>query len=94
MPIRVSESQIEREVTCYAKQRNWITFKLAGPGDRGKPDRVYFGPKGRTIFIEFKAPGGRPTRLQLLQLERLRKHGHECHIIDDVDAGKRLFAPA
>lgn len=85
------ESLIERKVCAYANSRGWIPMKLGGTGDRGKPDRVFAGPGGRTVYIEFKAPGGHVTKLQEWYIERLRERGHEAHIIDNVEAGNAIF---
>ena len=42
---------------------------------------------GRIVFIEFKAPGEKPTALQWRMIERLRGAGCEVHVCDSVEAG-------
>jgi hypothetical protein len=39
---------------------------------------------GRVVFIEFKAPGKKPTPLQAAWHARLRALGFEVHVIDNV----------
>jgi transposase len=39
---------------------------------------------GRATFIEFKAPGKKPTPLQAAWHSRLRALGFEVHVIDNV----------
>lgn len=85
------ESKIERAVCDIAKQKGWQNFKLSGPNDRGKPDRLFFSHGGRVKFVEFKSTGQKPTALQLLQLQRLTELGFDCHVIDSIEDGRALF---
>jgi len=87
----VRESQIERAVCDIAKEKGWKNYKLNGPGDRGKPDRMFLSIGGRVKFVEFKSPGKRPTKLQVYQLEQLTAMGFECYVIDSIEAGADLF---
>lgn len=80
------ESDIEKEVCRYAKDRGMIVIKLAGPNDRGKPDRMFLF-RGKTAFIEFKAPGGRPTKLQLRWMSDLAEAGFPTIITSSVREG-------
>lgn len=85
------ESLIERKVTAYAERQGWMSYKLNGAGDRGKPDRLYL-KAGRAVFVEFKAPGRRTTALQDKQLSKLRELGFAAYVIDDVALGKAYIA--
>ena len=85
------ESQIEKAVCVYAKARGWLSIKLAGPGDRGKPDRLFLAKGGRVKFIEFKAPGKKPTLLQADTLDRLWAFGFEVHVVDHPLQAKEIF---
>lgn len=58
------EAEIERRVCEQAKALDISTLKLGGPHNRGKADRIFMR-HGKTVFVELKAPGGRPTELQL-----------------------------
>lgn len=86
------ESYVERRVCEYAKARGWITMKLSGPGDRGKPDRLFLSKGERVKFIEFKAPGRRPTALQQKVLREFAGLGFEVHVIDHPDQAKEIFS--
>lgn len=68
-----------------------MPVKLGGPGDRGKPDRLFVGPGGRTLFVEFKAPGKRPRKLQLWFFSQMSELGHCVQVIDNVEDGCALF---
>jgi hypothetical protein len=85
------ERAIEAAVCRYAKSRGWQSIKLNGPGDRGQPDRLFFAAGGRVKFVEFKAPGKKPRRLQELFLRRLARCDFDCFVIDNVAEGKALF---
>lgn len=85
------ESDIEKKIVSKAKGAGWMTFKLNGPGDKGKPDRVFLAPGGRTVFIEFKAFGGRVSPLQKRCLAQLTSMGFECYVVDNVDGCWELF---
>lgn len=84
------ESAIERAVVEHAKTAGWIAIKLNGPGDKGKPDRLFL-KDGSAIFVEFKAPGKRPTALQEQYLQRLRAAGFSAVVVDNVDVGKVML---
>jgi hypothetical protein len=43
------------------------------------------------LFVEFKAPGKRPTALQARWLDRLTDHAFHATTCDDIAAGKRLI---
>ena len=58
------------------------TFKLAGPNDRGKPDRLFF-KDGKAIFIELKATGEKPTALQEKAIKKAREKGMFADWTDD-----------
>lgn len=85
------ESTIERAVCGYARTKGWRNFKLNGPGDIGKPDRVFFAPGQRVKFIEFKAPGEKLRELQAYRLAELASCGFDTFVVDNVNDGKRLF---
>ena len=84
------ESTIERAVCAYAKTKGCLTLKLSGQNQKGQPDRMFLRD-GRVMFIEFKAPGKRPTALQARWLDRLTDHAFYATSCDDIAAGKRLI---
>lgn len=81
------EKEIEQAVWRYAESRGCMTIKLNGPNDRGKPDRMFFY-QGRTLIVEFKKPGGKPTELQKSWLGRFEKNGFATHVVDKIGEGK------
>lgn len=84
------ESKIEREVCKYAKETGWLCYKFSSPGNRGVPDRIFIR-KGRIVFIEFKATGNKPTKLQESIISKMRMQGIEVSIIDNIENGKYIL---
>lgn len=84
------ESEIEKKVSDYAKAKGWLVYKFVSPSQRGVPDRVFIRG-GEIYFIEFKAPGKKPTKLQDKIFSKIRGELFEVYIIDDVEQGKLLI---
>ncbi len=89
----MNESTIERAVCAYAKAKGCIVMKLAGQNQRGQPDRL-FVLGGRVLFVEFKAPGKKPTALQLKWLANLNDQGMAVAWCDDIAKGKEIIDKA
>lgn len=79
------ERDIERKACEIAKAAGWLAFKFVSPAQRGVPDRIFI-KDGRVVFIEFKAPGAKPTALQWRMINRLIAQGCEVHVCDSVEA--------
>lgn len=87
---QVSESYVEKKVCEFASHNGWRTWKFLSPAQRGVPDRIFF--KGGSLkFVEFKAPGKRPTKLQLAIHHLIRAERFEVFVIDNIEEGKKLF---
>jgi|HigsolmetaGSP12D_1036236.scaffolds.fasta_scaffold00074_43 hypothetical protein len=76
----------ERNIETYLRDRvrevgGWAP-KWTSPGNNGVPDRIVFLPGGRVVFVELKAPGKKPTALQLHQHKRLRDLGQLVAVVD------------
>lgn len=84
------ESEVEKKVVDYAKAKGWLVYKFVSPSQRGVPDRIFICG-GEIFFIEFKAPGKKPTKLQNKVFSRIREELFEVYIIDDVEQGKKLI---
>jgi len=84
------ESTIEQAVCAYAKAKGCVSLKLAGQNQKGQPDRMFLS-QGRVLFIEFKAPGKRPTALQARWLDRITENGHYATWCDEISAGKKMI---
>ena len=89
----MNEAQIERKVCDLAKKRGWLPYKFASPSNRGVPDRIFLRD-GVCLFVEFKAPGKKPTKLQANVHDKLREKLFAVWVIDSVAAGEVMLNEA
>lgn len=80
------ESTIEKALCDRVKSLGGTCEKFTSPSRRGVPDRLITLPGGRIVFVELKAPGKKPTKLQLKDHERRRALGCEVLVIDSLEA--------
>lgn len=85
------EKDLERLIGEYVKKRGGLFLKFSSPNNRGVPDRICLFPGGRMMFLEVKAPGKKPTALQLKTLERYRDLGHRAEWADSVERATRYI---
>lgn len=76
------ENTIETYLRDRVKAIGGKAYKFVSPGNDGVPDRLVCLPGGRAVFVELKAPGKKPTRLQILQQNRLSFLGFDVWVID------------
>lgn len=91
---RVRESKVERDGTDFAESRGWMVFKFVSPGRKAVPDRLYLRSKdgaSRTVFIEWKAPGEKPTPAQMKMGRDLIKAGAEWYWTDSLEKVKDVL---
>lgn len=85
------EKDIEKKVCKYAKDNGFLVYKFTSPGQWAVPDRVFISPNKSVFFIEFKAPGKKPTPAQMREITRIRDKGILVFVVDDVTDGKRII---
>jgi hypothetical protein len=84
------EKVIERKVCEYAKSLNFYVAKFVSPQRVSVPDRLLLY-KGKCFFIEFKRLGEKPRPAQAIEIEKLRSHGIEVFVVDNVELGKTIL---
>lgn len=84
------ERDIEKRVNDYATRLGYWQRKFTSPTRRGAPDRIY-AIYGRVFFVEFKATGQRPTRLQELEHKKIREAGLTVYVCDNVEDAKAIL---
>lgn len=84
------ESTIESKTVNYAKSKGWLVYKFTSPANRAVPDRIFIR-HSIVFFIEFKAPGKKPTELQKKVHLDIKNQEIPVHIIDSWSKGKELM---
>lgn len=87
---KITESPIERNVCKYAEGKGWLQYKFSSLGNKGVPDRIFMRA-GEVFFIEFKATGKKPSKMQEHVHSIFRGQGLTVHVIDNVAEGRALF---
>lgn len=77
----------EKDVEKYLKEQvaaqlHGKAMKWVSPGNNGVPDRLVIVPGGRIYFVELKAPGEEPRKLQKYIHEQMREMGCVVLTID------------
>ena len=89
----ILEGDVERAlVKRVEKELGGMCEKFTSPGRRSVPDRIVSLPGGRLIFVELKAPGKTPSKLQQRDHERRRAMGFDVRVIDTLEDA-RAFEP-
>ena len=57
----------------------------------GAPDLIVALPKGRVLWLEVKAPKGRPSSHQITVHGRLNSLGHICAVVRSIEDVQRAF---
>jgi hypothetical protein len=78
----VLEKSIETYFRTKATRLGWRCYKFTS--DRGVPDRIVVSPGG-IFFVEFKAPGKKPSKIQEYQHKKLRDLGATVYVIDSKE---------
>ncbi len=60
----MKESTIEGKARKYALEQGIACYKFKSDNNRAVPDRLFINTWGVTFYIEFKAPGKKPTEAQ------------------------------
>ena len=87
----MDEKTVERELVKRVKEEGGIAYKFTSPNRRSVPDRLCLLPGGNILFVECKAPGKKPTKLQAREHERLRAMGFEVVVVDDKKDANALI---
>ena len=82
------EKNIEKYLGDEIKKLGGRFYKFVSPGNSGVPDRIIFLPEGKIYFIELKTKKGTPSKLQRLQIRRLKKLGQDVRILYGMEEVK------
>lgn len=79
------ESDIEDYLVDAVKFLGGEIRKVSWIGRNGAPDRVVMMPDGRLLWCELKAPGKKPSPVQLREHARMARCGQHVHVIDSIE---------
>lgn len=83
---------IEDKCEEYVLANNGMYSKLKFVAGAGFPDgTIWCGGSGKTIYVEFKRPGGNVKPLQMHTIRVMKKFKQSAHIIDSVETFKRIY---
>ena len=79
-----NEAKIEEKLVKAVKKAGGLALKLVSPGYVGVPDRIILIAFGKIGFVEVKAPGEKPRKIQLKRHRELKALGFNTYILDDA----------
>lgn len=89
--MRQREREVESTFTRLGKSKGALVLKLTCPGTSGVPDRLVIHANGQVDFVELKAPGEKPRRLQLETFRKFEQRGHVVDVIDNKEDAERWW---
>lgn len=70
----MSEQQLQRRIIKLLEADGWYVIKLIRTTKNGIPDLLCH-KDGRSVYIEVKLPGKKPTKIQDYRMDELRRYG-------------------
>ncbi len=80
------EKTVETYLVDRVRAAGGDAYKFTSPARVSVPDRIVVFPPARIYFVELKRPGGKLTRGQEREHERLRALGCDVRVIDSREA--------
>jgi hypothetical protein len=74
------ESKIQARIKARFENAGWIVVKLIQTNCNGIPDLMCL-KDGKTVFVEVKQPGKKPTELQQFRHDQLTQNGFQVFIL-------------
>lgn len=84
------ERVVERALVEAVAAAGGVAYKFTSPARRGVPDRLIVLPGGCLFFAEVKGTGGRLSKLQVIEIARLRQLGARVEIITGLDEARGI----
>lgn len=75
------EKEVEKLLVDGVRKLGGRAYKWVSPGNAGVPDRIVVLPGQPPIFVELKSETGKLTKLQEVQIQRLRDLGQEIAVL-------------
>lgn len=88
--IMCEKSTEKRLVTEVERVGGWC-LKLPAIHNAGLPDRLCLFPGGEVVFVELKAFGKKPRKIQALMHQKLKAMGFRVEVIDTPEQIKKII---
>lgn len=85
------ESRIEQYLRRRVEECGGVCLKYSNGNRSGYPDRICLMPGGVTFWVELKATGRKPRKLQEIRIQELRDIGQSVHVADSTEEIDRLI---
>lgn len=86
------EKEVEKKLVKAVKPEGGVCWKFTSPETAGVPDRIVLMPEGRIAFVEVKAPGEKPRKLQLSRHRLLRRLGFKVYVLDALEDIEKIIS--
>jgi len=80
------ERDIEKALIALVESLGGKCEKFTSPGRRSVPDRICSFPGGVILFVECKAPGKKPTKLQARDHAKRSDLGFVVLVVDSLES--------
>ncbi len=87
------EAHLEKKCCAFAEDEGYEHIKL-DTAKRKWPDRLFLGPQGQKLLVEFKRVGEEPRKQQAAFHVKLAGMRHFVYVIDNYDAFVSLIRSA
>jgi hypothetical protein len=87
----VLEKDVEGRASDYAESIGYISLKVRVTGQRGWPDHLFINRNGYHLWIEFKKPKKKPSKLQEHRIKQLDDQGADASWTDNFAEAKRIL---
>ena len=84
------ENSIEKRLVTEVERVGGWCLKLPAIHNAGLPDRLCLFPGGEVVFVELKAFGKKPRKIQILMHQKLKAMGFRVEVIDTAMGCKML----
>jgi len=85
----VLEKEIENNVVRWWRRKHYLTIKVMKV--KGWPDRLFIGPGPTYVWIEFKTPTGRVSKIQEYTIRIMRALNCRVYVMDNHEEAKEVL---
>jgi hypothetical protein len=90
-PRIIRESDVEERLRMRVADFGGMAEKFTSPQRAHVPDRLVSWCGGAVCFVECKAPGKPPTKMQLRDHEQRRAMGFSVYVVDSYEAIEKFL---